>query len=419
MSDMTERLASHGLSAPAFFVPGRIEVLGKHTDYAGGRSLLCAVTRGILASVAPRADSLVRVTDLVRRETREVPLDPGLDVPRGDWSNYVATVVRRVAQNFPEARRGVDIRFVNDLPVASGLSSSTALVVAVFLALDAINGLAKTERYRASISSPEALAAYLASVENGHDFGNLPGDQGVGTLGGSEDHTAILCCRAECLSRYSFAPTRDEGVIPFPADRTFAVAFSGVAAEKAGTALASYNEASLATRRIVDIWNRETGRTDASLAAAIASEPEASERICRLLGDATEPDFSSRRLRERFDHFALESDEIVPRASNAFARGDFAAFGALVKASQEAAESLLRNQIPETVELVKFARAAGADAASAFGAGFGGSVWALVRTSDSDDFLRDWRAAYARRFSAEARRSEFFATRPGPGASSL
>src|SRR5262249_3991142 len=46
-----------------FFVPGRIEVLGKHTDYAGGRSLLCAVERGFCLAVSPRADRLLRIRD--------------------------------------------------------------------------------------------------------------------------------------------------------------------------------------------------------------------------------------------------------------------------------------------------------------------------------------------------------------------
>ena len=60
-----DRLAKYGLGRPAFFVPGRIEVLGKLTDYAGGRSLLCAIERGIVAAVKPRTDPLVRITDIV------------------------------------------------------------------------------------------------------------------------------------------------------------------------------------------------------------------------------------------------------------------------------------------------------------------------------------------------------------------
>jgi galactokinase len=412
VTSLSEQLAALGLARPAFYVPGRIEVLGKHTDYAGGRSLLCAIDRGVFASVEPRNDATVRVTDTVRGETREVPIAEEIETPAGDWSNYVATVVRRMARNFPPARRGADISMASTLPAASGMSSSSALTIAVFMALDAVNELSKLGQFQAAISSREALAAYLASVEMGEGFGELRGDRGVGTFGGSEDHTAILCCRAEALSQYSFRPTRAEGDVPFPSGSVLVVAFSGVAAEKTGRAMALYNELSLSTRTILDRWNAASGRADSSLGAAVAGGPDVVARIRGLLG-------SERRLRDRFDQFVLESVEIVPRASAALARGDFALFGELVNSSQLGAEELLGNQIPETRALVRMAKSAGADAASAFGAGFGGSVWALVGKSGAAEFIEEWRATYARKFPESARRAEFFATRPGPGASAV
>lgn len=397
-----------------FFVPGRIEVLGKHTDYAGGRSLLCAMERGIVASVTPRRDALVRVTDSVRRESREMPLSPALVVPPGDWSAYVAAVVRRVATNFPGARRGADISFTSDLPVASGMSSSTALTIAIFLGVAEVNELAQDPSYRSVIRSSEDLAAYLASVEMGGDFGPLSGQDGAGMLGGSEDHTAILCCRADTLSRYSFVPTRHEGDVPFPADKTFVLAFSGIAAEKTGDAMAPYNELSLATRQILGAWNAATGRSERSLGAIIAADPGAESRLRRLAADSASP-----RLRDRFDQFVLESTQIIPRACDALSRGDVATFGELVASSQLGAEFLLGNQVPETRALVRLARAMGADATSAFGGGFGGSVWAMLSVADADAFIGEWRAAYTRAFPGAASRADFFATRPGRGAGSL
>jgi galactokinase len=415
----SERLASFGLRKPAFFVPGRIEVLGKHTDYAGGRSLLCAVERGILFSVEPRRDDIVRVADIVRNETRELPFSERADAPRGDWANYVATVLRRVAANFPGKSRGADIRFANTLPVASGLSSSSALSVGVFLALDLVNRLSRDPRYRAAITSGEDVAAYIASIEMGESFGSLRGDRGVGTFGGSEDHTAILCCRAEHLSRYSFVPTRSEGVVPFPADKTFAVAFSGVAAPKTGHALDSYNEAAVAVRRIVELWNSSMHRSDRSLAVAAASRVDAPVRLRELIASSAVPGFTAARLLERFEQFLLESESFIPQAADAFERGDFAEFGRIVALSQQAAEAMLRNQIPETSALVRLARDAGAHAASAFGGGFGGSVWALVDTAIANNFLGDWRRAYSARFPEPASRADFFVTRPAAGARAI
>src|SRR5262245_64849239 len=137
-----------GPASHAFFVPGRIEVLGKHTDYAGGRSLLCTLERGIVIVARPRSDNRLQVTDVLRNESRDLLLTADLAATRGDWLNYVATVARRVAQNFPNARRGADIVFASDLHADSGMSSSSALIVATFLTLSAVNELSRSEERR-------------------------------------------------------------------------------------------------------------------------------------------------------------------------------------------------------------------------------------------------------------------------------
>jgi galactokinase len=75
---------------------------------------------------------------------------------------------------------------------------------------------------------------------------------------------------------------------------------------------------------------------------------------------------------------------------------------------------LLCNQVPETIALVRTAREHGACAASAFGAGFGGSVWALVDRTDALAFLDRWQNAYRLMCPGVSARSRFFLTRPGP-----
>ncbi len=407
-------------SAPLyFFVPGRIEVLGKHTDYAGGRSLLCAMERGFALLAMPRDDSRLRVVDAIKGEIRELALDPELAATRGDWSNYVATVARSMARHFPAARRGADIAFASDLPAASGMSSSSALVIGIFLALAAVNQLTDDATYSRVITSPEALGGYLGALESGRSYGPFAGELGVGTKGGSQDQTAILCCRAGMLSRYSFCPVRAEGEIPFPADRAFVVAYCGIAAEKTSSALHQYNEASLAVTEIVRLWNQSAGRADASLADAIESAPGAKNDIRTVLRRSGAGEFTSQRLLDRFEQFVSESFDIIPQAADAFARGDHAAIRHLVDRSQRGAESLLGNQVPETIALCRLALQHGADAASAFGAGFGGSVWALVAAGNADQFMAAWRESYGRAFPVAAASAEFFVTRPGPGAMRL
>jgi galactokinase len=97
-------------------------------------------------------------------------------------------------------------------------------------------------------------------------------------------------------------------------------------------------------------------------------------------------------------------------------RGDLEAFGRWVDRSQDATENLLGNQVPETVYLARAAREQGAAAASAFGAGFGGSVWALVGAREADAFLARWAEVYRQEFPQHAATAKFFLTAAGPAA---
>ena len=119
-----------------WFVPGRLEVLGKHTDYMGGRSLLAAVDRGITATLVgvetPRARFVVSTTAVPGELSLTPGVDPGL--PAGHWGNYVQAALDRLALNFGELSPA-RITFDSNLPLASGMSSSSALVVATALAV--------------------------------------------------------------------------------------------------------------------------------------------------------------------------------------------------------------------------------------------------------------------------------------------
>lgn len=412
-------LAGAGAEAGAargYFVPGRVEVLGKHTDYAGGRSLLCAATRGFVLAAVPGADSLVRVIDADTGEAIAGPLDPGLVPPAGQWATYPLTVVRRLARNFPSCRLGATLAFTSDLPQAAGLSSSSALLIATYLALADVNGVAETRAFAESIRAREDLAAYLATVENGRSFRGLEGDAGVGTFGGSEDHTAILCCTAGFLAQYRFAPVRREREIRLDPDLTFVIADSGVAARKTGEARDQYNRASILAARALDAWNRAGGRPASSLGEAVESGADARMQIRDCLTGEGDAGGTGRALVDRVEQFCLETLEIIPAAGDALERGDLERFGALVDRSQMAAERWLHNQVPETTTLAALARANGALAASAFGAGFGGSVWALVPDDDAARFTEHWRASYAERFPERALEARFLSTKPGPPA---
>ena len=411
---MTEAGASAEADIAGYFVPGRIEVLGKHTDYAGGRSLLVAADRGFCLLAAPRRDATVTMIDTAWQQRAQFEITPDLAPAARHWSNYPMTVARRLARNFGPGLRGADIAFASDLPAASGMSSSSALLVATFLALAGVNRLSHRDEYRRNITGPETLAEYLGTVENGQSFGTLAGDKGVGTFGGSEDHTAMLCCGPDTMSQYSYCPVRFERRIKLPEGYTFAVAFSGVVAEKTGSALDKYNRASALAAAVAQAWRDATGRSDRHIAAALGSGPDAVNRIRQVLANHSGGAFPAADLLKRFEHFYAENEQIIPAAGDALASGDLARFGRQVDLSQEHTETLLGNQVPETVFLARSARELGAAAASAFGAGFGGSVWAMVESRQAEQFLPDWSHRYHGKFPGPAAQAKFFATQAGP-----
>ena len=402
----------------AIFVPGRVEVLGKHTDYAGGRSLIAAAEQGIGLVAVPREDAIIRAWAVDVSERREFPFSAGLVPVAGHWSNYPMTVARRLARNFPGPLRGANLAFAGDLPIAAGMSSSSALMVACFMALAAANGLRERDEFRENLSTAEDLAEYLGCIENGQTFRGLAGDTGVGTFGGSEDHMAMLCSRPGMLSGYSYCPARLERRIPMPAGHVFAIAASGVAAEKTGPAMEKYNRASRLAAEVAQAWRQATGRPDPHIAAALASARPAAvaERIRGILAVAPAGPLASKELVSRFEHFLAENEEIIPAAGDALDAGDLAAFGRLADRSQELAETLLGNQVPETRFLARCARDLGARAASGFGAGFGGSVWALVRRDDAQEFCVLWADEYRESFPVAAEGAAFFLTGAGPAA---
>ena len=408
-----------GRQVRGFFVPGRIEVLGKHTDYAGGRSVVAAADKGFCLIAAPRSDRHINIIAAGTSENVEFDIDVDLQPTMGHWSNYPMTVVRRVARNFPGELYGADIAFSSDLPVAAGMSSSSALMVSIFQVLSAVNQLDRREEYRNNIEDRQSLAEYLGTVENGQSYGTLLGDKGVGTFGGSEDHTAMLCGRAGRLSQYSYCPVRFEKYIEMPQGHVFVIASSGVAAEKTGAALEKYNRATQLAAAVIKAWNQQTARDDQYMAAVLNSGPEALNKMRGILKKATVDGFTQEELSWRWEHYYAESEEIIPAAGAALAAGDLEAFGQQVDRSQELTDTLLGNQAPETIYLARTARELGAVAASAFGAGFGGSVWAIVSAEKSVTLQNDWADCYGKAYPQHANESSFFISQAGPAAFEL
>eukprot|EP00946_MAST-07B_sp_MAST-7B-sp1_P004804 g4804.t1 len=500
----------------SFWVPGRVEVLGKHTDYAGGASLLGAVNRGFAVVTTARSDGKCRIFTQFsdgRELQQELALTPdtaelerlrACETDEGGWAAYPAAAIQRLTANFG-ITHGADISIECSLPEASGMSSSSAVICYMWSVLDAYNGISAGPHptYSKSIGSGaegEAnLYTYLGNIENGKDFRpgqdgfTLHGMGGVGTFGGSEDHTAIMSCTKGELKMWSYCPTLHLRTVSVDPDIRFVIAVSGAKAEKTGGAMDDYNDACLLAFWAAAAYaqGRASATSGGAPAQAISRDELAAlfpgvklynpnlpnlaecvryERMAnpsldesalrsrvsdtiRSVGDSFKtviPEMftaaglncdgiSSERITNetlivRFEQFFDESETIVGGAAEAFASRDYDALGRLVDDSHKFTVEKLKNTIPETAWLPRWARgieeggASGAEgqkdagrvralAASAFGAGFGGSCWALVRKSDATEFRDQWLKAYEARFPPKVGglTRDFFVMSPGPG----
>jgi galactokinase len=401
------------------FVPGRIEVFGRHTDYAGGRSLVCAIDRGFLFAAATGIGSRIRLReDSAEFGAVEFDLDPDLSPPIGEWANYPMSMARRLSRNFPGQLRGVDIAFSSTMPIGSGMSGSSALMMMVFTAIASASRLHESPVFKQNILDPIDLSVYLACAENGQSFRGLQGDAGVGTFGGSEDHAAILNSRPDTLSLFEFSPPCLKAEIPWPGEWRMVVAFSGVRAEKTREALEKYNMASRRVRDSVMRFNQLAGTHLGTLREVVDYEPKPGgagwlkelERAPSRGAAAVAP-----ALADRVRQFILEDRTHIPGALAALQARDLGAFGKLVSESHRASKKYLWNIVPEIDSLQKTACRLGAAGASGFGAGFGGSIFAVTTADRAEDLLGRWRVSYAGRYPALAGESAFFIAEPGPG----
>jgi len=349
--------------------PGRVNLIGEHIDYCGLPVFPMAIGRSVRMTFQPRANREIRITN---RDPRFTPAvftvsDSISPAPAGDWSNYARAAAQALAQRFPDLR-GVDAVVDSDLPIAAGLSSSSALLVASALAILHANGVSV-----ASLELMELLAR---------------GEHYVGTAGGGMDQAIILGAQVGCASRIDFHPLRLTPTA-VPTGWQFIVAQSLVHAEKSGAARQAYNERPRQcdeARRLVA--TRLGRREDITYSALLAAAPLG--ELLEVAG-ATLPDVLARRFR----HVVTEGTR-VRQAETAMAAGDLTTFGGLLDSSHASLRDHYEVSHPELDRLVELAREAGAAGARLTGAGFGGPIVALCNVDRAPKVL----AALRERFYA-------------------
>ncbi len=123
-----------------FRAPGRVNLIGEHTDYNDGFVMPAAIDLSTIVAIAPRGNRTLRVHSIAFARTVEFDLDEPSPKPRGDWSDYVRGVALSM-ENAGHHLIGADLMLHGDLPMGSGLSASAALEVAAGFALCGISGV--------------------------------------------------------------------------------------------------------------------------------------------------------------------------------------------------------------------------------------------------------------------------------------
>jgi galactokinase len=331
--------------APERFVqaPGRVNLIGEHTDYNDGFVLPCAIDRGTVIAAAPRDDARVRVVAADwQHEVDEFALDAPIE-PRPDarWPNYVRGVVKHLlAHGLP--LRGLDLAVSGDVPSGAGLSSSASLEVALIQAFKTLQGLDGLD--------PTTMALIAQAAENrfvGCNCGIM--DQLISARG-EAGHALLIDCR-----------TLQARPVALPAGAAVLIVDSRI---QRGLVESEYN-----TRRLQ------------CEAAAAALGVKALRDVTPQMLDASAHKLDPLVLR-RARHIVTENQRTLA-AAEALAAGDLKTMGQLMAESHVSMRDDFEITVPPIDQLAQLLQQVIGEEGGArmTGGGFGGCVVALLPES--------------------------------------
>jgi galactokinase len=364
--------------ARLFRAPGRVNLIGEHTDYNDGFVLPAAIEREVLLAAAPAADATLQVSsaDYGRRASFDLrQLEPSADEA---WANYVAGVAWALREAGHELG-GARIAVRSTVPSGAGLSSSAALELATAIAL--------TTLFRVQIERP-LLARLCQRAEN--EFVGMPCgimDQFIAALGRA-GHALLLDCRS---LEFEQVPVRGAEVV---------VIDSGV------------------RRQLVDSAYGERRRQCEAAAAKLAQ----AGRGIRALRDVTLADLKHHAYRlspvelRRARHVVSENERTL-QAAQALEDENLEAFGRLMVASHHSLRDDYEVSCPELDLLVELALATpGVYGSRLTGAGFGGCTVTLAQAGSVALMQEELVPRYRQQTGSEPM---LFATAPAAGASEV
>jgi galactokinase len=349
-----------------FRAPGRVNLIGDHTDYNEGFVLPVAIDLSCIVRATSNGDCVVRVRSEDADGEVTLAADGSTEPSEVEepWGRYAAGVVGTLAER-GRPPVGIDAVVTSTIPLGAGLSSSAALEVALGLALCDAAGF-ELPTLELALACQEA-----EQVATGVPCGIM--DQ-LASLAGQRNHALLIDCRS-----------LEVQPIPLPPRLAVLIVHSGV------------------SRGLVD--------------SEYAERREACEAIAALLGVQSLRDATAEQVADepRARHVVSENARVL-RAAEALEQGDVAALGPLLNESHESLRGDFDVSTPELDALVVALRDAGAIGARLTGAGFGGCV---VGLSSRDEAERIIETAAARYWAQSGRQPRAFVFRAVDGAARI
>ncbi|HIS07899.1 galactokinase [Lachnoclostridium sp. An196] len=367
----------------AYFAPGRVNLIGEHTDYNGGHVFPCALTIGTYGIIRPRADRKLRFysVNFSGLGIIETSLDELVPEEAADWTNYPKGVMWTFEKRGYHLPTGADILIYGDIPAGSGLSSSASLEV--------LTGLMLRDTFGFDISMVDLalIGQYSENNFNGMNCGIM--DQFASAMGKKD--CAIFLDTATL--EYEYAP------IKLP-DAKIVITNSKV---KHSLVSSAYND-----RR------RECETALKELQAVVD---------IKTLGDLTEEQFEAHKdaiqdpvCRKRAKHAVYENQRTI-RAVDALKANDIETFGRLMNETHISLRDDFEVSCAETDLLAELAwQVPGVLGSRITGGGFGGCTVSIVKNESVDLFIQSLDRPYEEKTGHKA---EFYVVDVGDGAHAL
>ncbi|MEQ4911571.1 galactokinase [Proteus terrae] len=357
INNVTRSFSSIFGYAPTHFIqaPGRVNLIGEHTDYNDGFVLPCAINYQMVVAAAKREDNIIRVIAVdYQNEVDEFNLDNSIEfLPNKMWANYVRGVIHFL-QKDNYSFHGMDIAISGNVPQGAGLSSSAALEVAIGQTLKTL--------YQLPISQKE-IALNGQKAENqfvGCNCGIM--DQLISACG-EENHALLIDCR----SLETSAVTMPENMVVMIINTN----------KKRGLVDSEYNTRRQQCEEAAQILN-VTALRDASLEDLVAKKALMSDVVYR-----------------RARHVITENSRTLD-AAEALRRGDLTTLSQLMIQSHHSMRDDFEITVKEVDSLVEIVKSVIGDRGGVrmTGGGFGGCVVALVTPDLVDKVVDSVKAQY-------------------------